>query len=98
MTQPTSRNSSADLAVLLNHCDAWVTPGWRAEIGRRSRRAFGPIPDDREIMRGVCVAIAYSQGARSSLIGGLTETPVFEEAQSSPDPGTHTRFIGRIQQ
>ena len=31
-------------------------------------------------MRRICVAIAYSQGSRSSLIGELIETPVFKEA------------------
>jgi len=86
LTQPGSRNSSAALAFLLNHCDASVTPAWRDEIARRSRRAFRPLPDDREIMRRICVAIAYSQGARSSLISGLIETPVFKEAFAGFDP------------
>ena len=91
LTQPGSRNSSAALAVLLNHCDASATPRWREEIARRSRRAFRPLPDDREIMRRICVAIAYSQGARSSLIGGLIETPVFREAFACFDPAALAR-------
>ena len=86
LTQPGSRNSSAALAVLLNHCDASATPRWREEIARRSRRAFRPLPDDREIMRRICVAIAYSQGARSSLISGLIETPAFKEAFAGFNP------------
>ena len=80
------RNSSAALAVVLNHCDASATPGWRDEIARRSRRAFRPLPDDLQIMRRICVAIAYSQGARSSLISGLIEAPVFKEAFAGFNP------------
>jgi 3-methyladenine DNA glycosylase Tag len=86
LTQPDPRNASAALAVILDHCDASATPGWRDEIARRSRRAFSPLPDDREIMRRICVAIAYSQGARSVLIGELIETPVFKEAFAGFDP------------
>ena len=91
LTQPGSRNSSAALAVLLDHCDTSATPGWRDEIARRSRRAFRPLPDDREIMRRICVAIAYSQGARSSMITGLIETPVFKEAFAGFDPAALAR-------
>jgi 3-methyladenine DNA glycosylase Tag len=80
LTQPGARNSWAALAVILIHCDASATPGWRDEIARRSCHSFQPLPDDREIMRRICVAIAYSQGSRSSLIGGLIQTPVFKKA------------------
>jgi 3-methyladenine DNA glycosylase Tag len=91
LTQPDPRNPSAALAVLLDHCDTSATPGWRDEIANRSRRAFRPLPDDREIMRHVCVAIAYSQGARSSMISRLIEAPIFTEAFAGFDPAALAR-------
>ena len=42
-------------------------------------------------MRRLCVAIAYSQGARSSMISGLIETPAFKEAFAGFDPAALAR-------
>lgn len=91
LTQSNETNPSTAVAVILNHCEASATPGWYAEIARRARRSCQPLPDDREIMRRICVAIAYSQGARSSLIGGLIEMPVFKEAFHGFDPAALAR-------
>jgi len=80
LKQRNGRSSSAAIAVIQKHCNDSATPGWHDEIARRSRRRCQPLPDDCEIMRRICVAIAYSQGSRSSLIGELVETPLFVEA------------------
>ena len=60
-------------------------------MNRRSRRSFQPLPNNREIMRRICVAIAYSQGSRSSLISELIETPVFKEAFAGFNPAALAR-------
>ncbi len=91
LTQCHGPNPSTAVAVILKLCDASATPEWREEIARRSRRFFDPLPDDHEIMRRICVAIAYSQGSRSSLIGGLIQTPVFKEAFASFVPAALAR-------
>lgn len=105
LTQRVGESSSAALAIIQKHCDTSATPGWRAEIARRSCRAFRPLPDDREIMRRICVAIAYSQGARSSMISGLIETSLFKEAFAGFDPAAlarrdperiHARYWSRL--
>jgi 3-methyladenine DNA glycosylase Tag len=74
------------LDLLRQHCHASATPGWHLEMGGRTQRSPRPIPSDQEIMRHICVAIAYSQGARSSQIGVIIETPVFKEAFADFDP------------
>jgi len=91
LTQLGEASSSAALALILKHCDASATPGWSEEMSRRSRRDFRPLPGDREIMRRICVAIAYSQGARSSMISELIETPVFKEAFAGFNPAALAR-------
>ena len=42
-------------------------------------------------MRRMCIAIAYSQGSRSSLISELIETPVFKETFAGFDPAVLAR-------
>ena len=42
-------------------------------------------------MRRMCIAIAYSQGSRSSLISELMETPVFKETFDGFDPADLAR-------
>jgi len=86
LKQRNGESASAAIAVIQKHCNDSATPGWHDEIARRSRRSFRPLPDDREIMRRICVAIAYSQGSRSSLIGKLIETPLFKDAFAGFDP------------
>lgn len=87
----TNRKSNRALGLIQQHCGAATTPGWRYEIARRSRHACRPFPDDNETMRHICVAIAYSQGSRSSLIGELIQTVVFKEAFAGFDPSVLAR-------
>jgi len=68
------------LDLLRQQCKASAAPGWFKEIAYRSGRSVRPIPSDLEIMRCMCSAIAYSQGARASLIGELIKAPVFKAA------------------
>ena len=86
LKQRSGESSSAALAVIQKHCHDSATPAWHVEFARRSRRFCQPLPDDREIMRRICVAIAYSQGARSSMISGLIETPLFKDAFAGFNP------------
>ena len=97
LTQPAGTNPAVALAAILKHCASSATPRWRDEIARRACRSFQPLPGDHEIMRRICVAIAYSQSSRSSLIGELIETPVFKEAFAGFDPvALECRDPGRI--
>ena len=74
------------LALIREQCDASATLGWGREIANRTRRSFRSIPGDREIMRRICIAIAFSQGSRSSLVGELIQLPVFKDAFAAFDP------------
>jgi 3-methyladenine DNA glycosylase Tag len=56
-------------------------------MGYRNQRSPRPFPSDQEIMRHFCVAIAYSQGARSAQITELIEKPVFKAAFDNFEPG-----------
>ena len=91
LKQRSAESSSAALAVIQKHCHDTATPAWHVEFARRSRRLCQPLPDDREFMRRICVAIAYSQGSRSLLIGELIETPLFKDAFAGFDPAVLAR-------
>lgn len=78
--------SGRALDLLRRQCHACATPGWHQEMGYRTRRSSRPIPSDQKIMRHFCVAIAYSQGARSAQISSLIEKPVFSAAFADFDP------------
>lgn len=60
-------------------------PDWKLEAKRTSKKRRDPIPDDQEMMRRICVAIAFSQGAQSRLIDKLIDKPVFSEAFANFD-------------
>lgn len=79
------------LALIRQECAAHATPVWESEVALRRARKPVPIPGDREIMRRICVAIAYSQGARSAQIEKLITTPVFKEAFAGFDPSALAR-------
>jgi len=71
--------ASTALNLIRRECAAHAAPSWHNEVANRRMENPAPIPDDREVMRRFCVAIAYSQGARSAQIGALIQTPIFEE-------------------
>ena len=78
--------SGRALDLLRRQCHACAAPGWHQEMSCRTQRKLRPIPTDHKIMRHICIAIAYSQGARSAQISLLIETPVFSSAFAGFDP------------
>lgn len=66
-------------------CAESGVPDWKREARRTSKKRRDPIPDDQEMMRRICVAIAFSQGAQSRLIEKLIDKPVFSEAFANFD-------------
>ena len=78
--------SGRALDLLRRQCHACAAPGWHQVMGCRTRRSPRPIPSDKKIMRHMCVAIAFSQGARSAQISVLIEAPVFSTAFADFDP------------
>jgi len=78
--------SGRALDLLRRQCHACAAPVWHQEMGYRTQRSPRPIPSDQKIMRHLCVAIAFSQGARSAQISVLIETPVFSAAFADFDP------------
>ena len=74
------------LDLLRQQCLVSATPDFRQVIRDRSRRSLKRLPRDREIMRRICVAIAYSQGARSAQIEKLIAAPVFRIAFADFNP------------
>ncbi len=82
----TKPGCSSALSLILRCCDNSSTPTGHAEFARRQRRSFSTLPNDHAIMRSICVAIAYSQGARSAQIKSLTATTVFKQVFAGFDP------------
>lgn len=82
----TKDQSGRALDLLRRQCHACAAPRWHQEMGCRTRRSPRPIPSDQKIMRHLCVAIAFSQGARSAQISVLIETPAFSAAFADFDP------------
>lgn len=80
----TSREQSSAwwsaLDLLNTICDSHATKDWKVEKKERTLKKPLPLPTDKEVMRLFAVAIAYSQGARSSLIQKLIQTIEFSEA------------------
>ena len=72
-------------------CVQHAGPNWNGEWRERIRKTPRPLPDDRGMMRQFAVAIAYSQGARSSSVRHLIREPVFAEAFIGFDPGRLAR-------
>jgi 3-methyladenine DNA glycosylase Tag len=87
----TQEQSGRALDLLRRQCHGCAAPGWHQEIAYRTQRSPQSFPSDQEIMRHFCVAIAYSQGARSAQITELIETPVFKSAFVNFDPGMLAR-------
>jgi len=78
--------SGRALDLLRKQCHTSANSGWHQEMGRRANRTPRPIPSDQKIMRHFCVAIAFSQGARSAQISVLIEAPVLSAAFVGFDP------------
>jgi len=78
--------SGRALDLLRRQCRASAAPGWHQEMDYRARRSPRQIPSDQKIMRHLCVAIAFSQGARSAQISVLIEAPVFSAAFADFNP------------
>jgi 3-methyladenine DNA glycosylase Tag len=82
----TEDQSDRALDLVRQQCHTSATSGWHQEMDRRTQCTPRPIPSDQKIMRHFCVAIAYSQGARSAQIGALIKTPIFREAFADFNP------------
>ena len=57
-------------------CELSAGPDWSDELKNRSRKTPRRLPDDEGMMRHFAVAIAYSQGVRSSEIRKLVKERV----------------------
>jgi len=79
------------LDLVAEACAASGTPEWKQEWRDRTRKSPRRLPDDLALMRRMAVAIAYSQGSRSSVIRDLVREPVFAEAFAQFDPGRLAR-------
>jgi 3-methyladenine DNA glycosylase Tag len=79
-------NPSRALALIRKHCDASAASAWKQWMAERQSQTPAKLPSDRKIMRRICDAIAYSQGARAAQIEKLIETPVFKHAFAGFDP------------
>jgi 3-methyladenine DNA glycosylase Tag len=80
------REKLCALDLLRQQCLVYATPDFRQALRNRSRQSLRRLPGDREFMRRICVAIAYSQGARSAQIEKLIADPVFPAAFADFDP------------
>ncbi|HIG29794.1 MAG TPA: hypothetical protein EYQ50_19145 [Verrucomicrobiales bacterium] len=68
------------LDLIADCCSQSAGPDWKTEWRHRNRKTPQQLPSDRNMMRHFAVAIAYSQGARSSIVRQLVRDPVFEKA------------------
>lgn len=80
-----AERSTKALNLILEHFTTSATPAGKRALAVRSRRASAPLPNDHEMMRLFCVAISYSQGARSSQVASLVNSTVFRAAFSGFD-------------
>ncbi|MEZ5325789.1 MAG: DNA-3-methyladenine glycosylase I [Verrucomicrobiales bacterium] len=64
---------------------------WQAEWRSRTRMKPQPLPGDQDMMRHFAVAIAFSQGARSSVVRHLVREAVFAEAFADFEPARLAR-------
>jgi 3-methyladenine DNA glycosylase Tag len=78
--------SSHALDGIVELCGKHSRPEFSLEIARRSREMPRRELTSRFVMREMCVAIAFSQGARSALVGELIESDVFRAAFAEFDP------------
>jgi hypothetical protein len=65
---------------VIKHCQTDGVPEWQEEFERRSDPRPTRIPSDIGVMKHFCIAIAYSQGSQSRIIGKLIDTHQFKEA------------------
>lgn len=72
---------------LIGHtCNSFGGQDWKKESKVRARKAPRSLPSDQIMARHFAIAIAFSQGARSSTIRQLIQEPRFEEAFANFDP------------
>ena len=79
------------LDLIGESCSSHAGPDWHIEWRQRSRKSPLPLPDDQGMLWHFAVAIAFSQGARSSSVRYLVREPVFAEAFSDFEPGRLAR-------
>ncbi len=65
------------LDQLRETADRHALPGFKTIVKRRSSTLYGRLPSESELLRALVEAIAYSQGARSSMVGPLIRSPTF---------------------
>lgn len=66
--------------------DRHALPRFTSTIKRRSAARCTGIPSDSDLLRDLAEAIAYSQGARSSMVGPMLRSREFSQAFSDFDP------------
>src|SRR4051812_36366538 len=79
------------LALVREHCDTFRTPALKQWMTQRQNPSATRLPSDHDMMRLICVAIAYSQGSRSAQVAKLIALPVFRTAFANFDPHTLAR-------
>ena len=62
----TNDNAFRALDQIRRMCDEHASPRFKAVVRTRSRKSLTKLPTTRQMMREFRIAIAYSQGARSS--------------------------------
>ena len=81
-----SSQTVSSLNVLAEACSQAKTPEYTKQLRLRSTKQPKKLPGDLEMMRHVCIAIAYSQNTQSKKISELIETPAFRSAFKDFDP------------
>ena len=88
--------SGRALGLIRNRCESAAAPAWAQSVAERRSHTPAKLPSDRELMRRICIAIAYSQGARSAQIEPLIATAVFKHAFAGFDPNLLARREPRL--
>jgi len=76
----TAKHTNRALDELTRVCKKHAATDFPDELRRHNRKTPRPVPNDQQMMRHICVAIAHSQGARSIQIARLIDTDVFAKA------------------
>jgi len=74
------------LDAIFDTCKHHASPEFWKYADGSLKECHTPLPDDQGMMRHLCEAIAFSQGARSSMVTLLIKEPVFEQAFKGFDP------------
>lgn len=77
-------------------CERHATPEFSRVLRQRSEPTISNLPSSRQVMRKLCVAIAYSQGARSASVASLVESRCFREAFAGFDHIALARRSGDV--